>query len=159
MVNPDSQYVNRRNVLRAVVAGIAGAMGAVIGALVGGAVVSPGLSARRQSWIDAGQLDGLPEARPTEVSLGFEREDGYRVTREHRVVYLVRQGEQVRALSAVCTHLGCRVAWHDGERAFKCPCHGGRFTPEGQVAGGPPPRALDELPTRVEGSRVFVELG
>lgn len=159
MVNPDSQFVNRRSLLRAVVAGVSAALGAVIGVLAGGAVVSPGVAARRQSWVDAGPIDGLPEARPTEVSLGFEREDGYRVTREHRVVYLVRQGDRVKALSAVCTHLGCRVAWHDAERTFKCPCHGGRFTPEGQLAGGPPPRPLDELPTRVEGARVFVELG
>lgn len=159
MVNPDSGLVNRRRLLGGVVTSIAGAIGAALASLLGGAVVSPGLSARRQSWTDAGPLADVADKRPTELALALEREDGYRVVRDRKVVYLVRDGEKVRAFSATCTHLGCRVAWHDAENEFHCPCHGGRFDKHGAVTGGPPPTGLHELQTRVDAGRVQVELG
>lgn len=165
MVNPDSGLVNRRRLLGGVVTAIAGAIGAVLAALLGGATVSPGLAARRQIWMDAGNLADLTDERPTELALAREREDGYRVVRDRRVVYLIREGTAIRAFSATCTHLGCRVAWHDADGGqqtdggeFRCPCHGGRFNRAGAVIGGPPPRGLIELRTRVDGNRVQVEL-
>lgn len=158
MVSPNSGLVNRRRVLSWLVAAVGGAVAATLGILLGGAVASPGLARRRARWFDAGLAREVTARRPAEVVVRVEREDGYRRVSEQRVVYLVRDGDRVRALSAVCTHLGCRVAWHDAERHFKCPCHGGRFTGAGQVAGGPPPRPLDELPMRLEGGRVMVKL-
>ena len=40
-----------------------------------------------------------------------------------------------------CTHLGCTLRAVGDE--FACPCHGGRFSLEGRVKGGPPPGDLE----------------
>ncbi|MEJ2471872.1 MAG: Rieske (2Fe-2S) protein [Desulfuromonadales bacterium] len=60
------------------------------------------------------------------------------------------------ALSAVCTHLGCIVAWQKQAGEFLCPCHGGRFSAEGQVLGGPPPSPLESFPVKLEGDQLKI---
>ncbi|QRV14955.1 FAD-dependent oxidoreductase [Haloterrigena salifodinae] len=59
-------------------------------------------------------------------------------------VYRDEEGS-VHAVSAVCPHMGCLVRWNDAERTWDCPCHGSRFTHEGDVLSGP---ALEGLPYR-----------
>jgi cytochrome b6-f complex iron-sulfur subunit len=60
------------------------------------------------------------------------------------------------AMSAVCTHLGCVVAWQEQAEEFLCPCHGGRFSAEGQVLGGPPPSPLEPLGVELDGDRLKI---
>ncbi|MFI9201113.1 FAD-dependent oxidoreductase [Streptomyces sp. NPDC053048] len=54
----------------------------------------------------------------------------------------------VHALSAICTHMGCLVAFNAAERTWECPCHGSRFAVDGTVLQGPATRPLEvrELP-------------
>ena len=54
----------------------------------------------------------------------------------------------VHALSPVCTHLGCQVNWKTAERSWDCPCHGGRFSPTGEVLNGPPIKCLESKKIR-----------
>ena len=60
------------------------------------------------------------------------------------------------ALSAVCTHLGCIVQWQEEESQFLCPCHAGRFSTDGSVVSGPPPKPLETLPVTLDGDQVLV---
>lgn len=47
------------------------------------------------------------------------------------------------ALDAVCTHLGCTVAYQPENHRIFCPCHGGVYDINtGAVVSGPPPRGL-----------------
>ncbi len=61
------------------------------------------------------------------------------------------------AFSKVCTHAGCMVDDRDGD-VLVCPCHSGRFDPftGAQVVGGPPPRALPQLPITISGDGYLV---
>lgn len=52
----------------------------------------------------------------------------------------------VHACSAVCTHLGCDVAWNRAEQTWDCPCHGSRFSPDGTVINGPAVSDLRKVP-------------
>lgn len=50
--------------------------------------------------------------------------------------YVVNDAGEIRALSSVCTHMGCtlqfRPEWHD----LRCPCHGASFDLAGELANG-----------------------
>ena len=60
------------------------------------------------------------------------------------------------ALSAVCTHLGCVIAWQEQAGEFLCPCHGGKFSTEGAVLAGPPPAPLESFPVSLDGDQILV---
>lgn len=46
------------------------------------------------------------------------------------------------ALSAVCPHMGCIVAWNAESKSWDCPCHGSRFEPDGEVLNAPATHGL-----------------
>ena len=61
---------------------------------------------------------------------------------DQTAVYRDPQGE-VHAVSARCTHLGCIVSWNPAESSWDCPCHGSRFSVDGEVIQGPAVRNLE----------------
>jgi Rieske Fe-S protein len=54
----------------------------------------------------------------------------------------------LHAVSPACTHLGCLVAFNTAERSWDCPCHGSRFSIDGEVLQGP---AVDDLEQKPAG--------
>jgi cytochrome b6-f complex iron-sulfur subunit len=81
---------------------------------------------------------------PTSFSAGPPDaiEVGAVVTNVEQRVYVIRLAEGFRALSAVCTHLGCITRFQPDRNIIACPCHGSQFTLAGDVVAGPAPRPL-----------------
>lgn len=140
--------VNRRSALvRFFIVGVS-VVGASLAGLVA-AVAAPRSGARPARWRKAASMFDLPPDSPFAAVLAERQADGWYQTRAERVVYLDREGDGYRALSATCTHLGCRVSWQADKNQFRCPCHGGVFDREGRVVSGPPPTPLQRLNVRL----------
>jgi cytochrome b6-f complex iron-sulfur subunit len=64
----------------------------------------------------------------------------------------------IYALSTTCTHLGCTPNWLEGEKKFKCPCHGSGFKISGVNFEGPAPRPLERYAiSRSEDGQIVVD--
>src|SRR5581483_12162739 len=121
--------MTRRAWLRGIIGTIITSISAVVGVVIGGAVLSPAFATRKDSWVPAGRLRDLEDGVPTPVTVRVTRQDGYYEAVDQQVVFLVKSDDQVHALSSTCTHLGCRVSFDPQSKLFRCPCHGGVFAP------------------------------
>jgi Rieske Fe-S protein len=74
------------------------------------------------------------------------------------IVIRTASGE-LRAFSAVCTHLNCTVQYRADLGQIWCACHNGHFDLNGQNVSGPPPRPLDAYVVNVRGSQIVVSKG
>jgi Rieske Fe-S protein len=65
-------------------------------------------------------------------------------------------GGELKAFSAVCTHLDCIVQYEPEKRQIWCACHNGQYNLSGQNIGGPPPRPLEEYVVNTRGEEIVV---
>jgi glycine/D-amino acid oxidase-like deaminating enzyme/nitrite reductase/ring-hydroxylating ferredoxin subunit len=96
-------------------------------------------------WLTPGEVKSIDEVPP----------GSGRVVREgvRKIACFRDDVGRVKACSAVCPHLGCVVAWNEGEKTWDCPCHGSRFDTAGRVINGPATRDLKPLERGDEKSR------
>lgn len=92
------------------------------------------------TWFDRDKLEQFAELAPGEAKV--VRYEGEKIA-----LYKDDQGE-LHAINPLCTHMKCSVAWNNAERTWDCPCHGSRFSFEGQVLTGPADHDLEKIEIR-----------
>ena len=110
-------------------------------------------------WAVVGDLKSMPTDHPVSLPVIGERVDAWtRATNVSLGMVWVRRTEagQVMAWNAECPHLGCKVGYDRAKARFGCPCHDSEFAPDGRRLGGPAPRSLDALDTRIKDGKVEV---
>ena len=63
---------------------------------------------------------------------------------------------ELRAFSAVCTHLACTVQYREDFEHIWCACHNGHYDLTGRNIAGPPPRPLERYTVNLRGGKVVV---
>ena len=139
---------SRRSLLLTGAAGIAAGVAAVIG--IEQLPKSAPKTANRPlvekgTWKPVKALADLPEDTPINFRSGAI--EGF----------LTRSGDQVTALSAVCTHMGCILNYSKFRDRFECPCHGATFEKDGHPTNYSSPLSpLPSLQVRVAKGQVEV---
>lgn len=62
---------------------------------------------------------------------------------------------QLRAFTAVCTHLGCTVQYREDLQHIWCACHNGHYDLNGINIAGPPPRPLTPYLVDIKNGQVY----
>lgn len=68
---------------------------------------------------------------------------------------------EYRAISRICTHMGCALKFEQSDQALQCPCHGAEFDLQGHMLIGPggythPLPPLPRLEVRVRNRKIEV---
>ncbi len=150
--------LNRRKFMEVGIYAITGAITVVSGVALTRFAVGPSFRKEKAKWIEI-ELDEPSESNPgfSRVVLEYEKKDGWLTASARSLAYVKRVNkDEVIAISAACTHLGCIVTWDADQQIFQCPCHDGRYDPEGQVISGPPPGALRRHKTKIEDGRILL---
>jgi menaquinol-cytochrome c reductase iron-sulfur subunit len=150
-----SPHLSRNEFVKIVVGAVGTCIGAVVALPAVGYLLTPALESIRtntgENWIPAGPLENYQVGKPQLFSFTRTKTNGWDRTTTSYGIYILRKTDtETRAFSNICTHLSCRVTWNEEQQLYLCPCHDAAFAIEGQVAGGPPPRPMDEYPTKVE---------
>ncbi len=53
--------------------------------------------------------------------------------------------DKLHYVNTTCTHIGCELKWNSAELSWDCPCHGSRFTYDGDVIEGPAVESIKPL--------------
>jgi Rieske Fe-S protein len=63
---------------------------------------------------------------------------------------------ELKAFTAVCTHLACTVQYRSDISQIWCACHNGHFDLNGRNVEGPPPKPLEQFVVNVRADQVVV---
>ena len=150
--------MNRRKFMELGIYTITGTIATVSTVALARFAVGPSFDKKRARWIEI-EMGDKPVAKGSieGVVLEYETKEGWSTNIVKTLVYVKRTREdEVVAISAGCTHLGCIVTWDEQQNMFKCPCHDGRFDADGNVISGPPPAALKRHPAKIKDGKILL---
>ncbi|MBE9127177.1 MULTISPECIES: ubiquinol-cytochrome c reductase iron-sulfur subunit [unclassified Coleofasciculus] len=64
----------------------------------------------------------------------------------------------IAAVNPTCTHQGCTVEFKADAKDLACPCHGSKFSFDGEVIEGPASKPLDQFEAKQEDNFVLVKV-
>jgi menaquinol-cytochrome c reductase iron-sulfur subunit len=141
-----SNRISRRDFMKVTTGAIGGIITALVGLPVVGYLIDPALRAgSKEAWIPIGKLEKIPVNTPTAFSFTRTQVNGWERTGTSYGGYVIRKSadpKDIVILSSRCTHLGCSVNWREESGEFICPCHDAKFSKDGIVLDGPPPKPL-----------------
>ncbi len=86
-------------------------------------------------WFSHKKMGSLVELAPDEAKV---------VTFEGHTMALYKDKTgSLHAVNPACTHIKCSVAWNNSEKSWDCPCHGSRFSFDGEVLTAPAGKNLE----------------
>ena len=143
---PESD-ISRRGFFTAAAGIIGGIIGVALGVPAIAYLLDPAFqTSTKEAWVPIGKLADMKVGTPTPFSFTRVQVNGWERTSTSHGGFVVRNSQNTQdivILNSRCTHLGCTINWKDDAQAFICPCHDAKFSKEGVVLGGPPPRPLD----------------
>jgi menaquinol-cytochrome c reductase iron-sulfur subunit len=159
--SPDQQgegkFLTRRQFLSRIVITLTGMAAALVGVPVIGTLLRTQSVEGPEVWQPVGAVDDFEVGKIVKVEFTNAQPVAWAGAAARTAAWLSRRSEpEFKVFSVNCTHEGCPVRWEETAELFICPCHGGTFHRNGNVAGGPPPRPLVEYPVRIRGGQVEV---
>lgn len=131
--------------------------GAMVGIPVVGFLLAPLLQSTPDIWRSVGKVDDFQNGTTVRVTFVDPSPLKWAGVTAKTAAWLRRLGDsEFVAFAMNCTHLGCPVRWLDQANLFMCPCHGGIYYADGEVAAGPPPHALFKYPVRIRDGQVEI---
>jgi menaquinol-cytochrome c reductase iron-sulfur subunit len=147
----------RRAFLTKISIALSGVAAALVGIPVVGFLLGPLLQSTAEIWRSVGKIDSFQIGTTAKVTFLDPSPLKWAGVTAKTAAWLQRNGEdQFVAFAMNCTHLGCPVHWLQDAGLFMCPCHGGVYYADGQVAAGPPPHALFKYPVRIRNGEVEI---
>lgn len=153
----DQATLTRRAFLNKLSLGIGGVGALIVAVPIVGFLFAPLLKRPPDTWRAVGLVDTFKVGETVEVKFQDASPLPWAGVAALTAAWLRRDSEQkFIAYSVNCTHLGCPVNWLPSANLFLCPCHGGVYYSNGEVAAGPPPKPLTQYPVRVNNGQVEI---
>lgn len=153
----DPSVTTRRRWLSRLSIGVGTIAAGVAGVPILGFILAPFIRPKAEHWRVVGRVSDFPLNGTKEVTFEDPSPLAWAGQVARTAAWLRRESEtEFVAFSIDCTHLGCPVRWMAEADLFMCPCHGGVYYENGDVAGGPPPHPLPRYPVRVRGDQVEI---
>ena len=154
----DQSLLSRRHLLMLVSIGAGGVAAALVSLPLIGFLFAPIFRREPPVWRQVGALDSFPVGHTAKVTFADSSALPWGGADAETAAWLRRVDAQTfQAFAVDCTHLGCPVRWEASAELFMCPCHGGVYYKDGEVAAGPPPAALQQFPVRILNNTVEVQ--
>ena len=142
-----SNELSRRDFIKVTTGIVGGLIGVAIGLPTISYLIDPALKeGGKDLWVSIGKFEDMKIGIPYPFSFTRVQVNGWERTSSSFGGYAVRKSDDPKdllILNSRCTHLGCTVNWNKEAQGYICPCHDAKFSMDGKVLDGPPPRPLD----------------